>query len=195
LSQGIRNIKRNNPQVEQIVIPFAEGVRRLQILINVDEAIQSEGKAIIDELEKVVALSVIDNKWRNHLREMDELRQSVQTAVFEQKDPLLVYKFEAFELFQRALTDINQQVLSLLFRIELQVQESDSKRPVKTQRDDFSKLNMKHGSAAEERKRAQNAERAIMQNSGEENTRKLSRQERRAQERKDSGKGRFPKGR
>ncbi|MEM9719778.1 MAG: preprotein translocase subunit SecA [Bacteroidota bacterium] len=195
LAKGIEKIKRENPQTERILIPFSDGSKRLQIIVPVADALETKGQSIIDELEKVCTLAVIDEKWKNHLREMDELKQSVQNAVFEQKDPLLVYKFEAFELFQQGLNDINQQVLSLLFKSDLHV-ERTGKESTGNKRDDFSKLNAKHSSAAEsQRKQQMNAEKALMRNtSGDQPQRRMTRNERRAQERA-KGKKRFPKSR
>ncbi|MDX2284298.1 MAG: preprotein translocase subunit SecA [Bacteroidia bacterium] len=190
LHRGIERLKRENPQIERILIPFSDGARRLQIVVEVDAALRSHGSAVIDELEKVATLSIIDDKWKTHLREMDELRQSVQNAVFEQKDPLLVYKFESFELFQQMLKDINQQVLSLLFKADLTVDNAPPRNaPVETRRDDFSKLRARQDDADAERRRQMNEERRVMSTaSGEDQPqRKLSRAERRAQERK-SGK-------
>ena len=196
LARGIEKIKRENPQTERILIPFSDGSKRLQIIVPVADALETKGQSIVDELEKVCTLAVIDEKWKNHLREMDELKQSVQNAVFEQKDPLLVYKFEAFELFQQGLNDINQQVLSLLFKSDLHVERTGKESASATKRDDFSKLNTKHSSAAEAQRRQQmDAEKALMRNTGGEGSqRKLSRNERRAQERA-KGKKRFPKSR
>jgi preprotein translocase subunit SecA len=182
LKHGISNIKKNNPQVERIVIPFSDGNRKLQIIVGVKDALESEGFAAVDELEKVITLNVIDEKWKNHLREMDELRQSVQTAVFEQKDPLLVYKFESFELFQQALNDINSQVLSLLYKADLNVEEKAANREVQTKRDDFSNLNVRHDQAEELRKKQMAEERAIMSNTGGDPDQKLNRSQRRRSE-------------
>ena len=196
LSKGIERIKRDNPQTERILIPFSDGSKRLQIIAPVQDALDTQGQSIVDELEKVCTLAVIDEKWKNHLREMDELKQSVQNAVFEQKDPLLVYKFEAFELFQQALNDINQQVLSLIFKSDLHVERHGKDTSEATRRDDFSKLNASHSNAAEtQRKQQMDKERALMSNtSGDQPERKLSRSQRRAQERA-KGKKRFPKSR
>ena len=105
LAKGIGNIRKQNPQIERIIIPFSDGSKQLRIIVNAEDALKTEGQAVIDELEKVSTLAIIDDKWKNHLREMDDLRRSVQNAVFEQKDPLLVYKFESFQLFQQALND------------------------------------------------------------------------------------------
>ncbi|MEZ4825879.1 MAG: preprotein translocase subunit SecA [Bacteroidia bacterium] len=185
LYQGIGRIKRDKPQVERILIPFSDGNRRLQIIVDVKSALDSKGQVVIDELEKVATLAIIDDKWKVHLREMDELRQSVQNAVFEQKDPLLVYKFESFELFQQVLNDINRQVLTLLFKADIQVEGSQQAAQSQTgRRDDFSNLKTRHDDVEQERQRRMEAERKVMAAAGgDEPQRKLSRNERRAQER------------
>ncbi|MEL6192828.1 MAG: preprotein translocase subunit SecA [Bacteroidota bacterium] len=187
LARGIGNIRKQNPQIERIIIPFSDGSKQLRIIVNAEEALRTEGQAVIDELEKVSTLAIIDDKWKNHLREMDDLRRSVQNAVFEQKDPLLVYKFESFQLFQQALNDINQQVLSLLFKADLHVEERNQNQKVETKRDDFSRMNAKHGAADEEKKKNMQRERALMNNNAPE--RKLSRRERRAQDGNKKKKG------
>ncbi|MEM6803586.1 MAG: preprotein translocase subunit SecA, partial [Bacteroidota bacterium] len=187
LHKGIARIKKDNPQIEQILIPFSDGSKQLRIVVAVDKALETEGRAVVDELEKVATLAIIDDKWKHHLRDMDELRTSVQNAVYEQKDPLLVYKFESFELFQQMLTEVNRLVLSLLFKADLHVGDQQQKQKAAPQRDDFSKLNAKHGAAAAEKKRQQEAERRVMAAAGggeRQPQRKLSRAERRAQERK-----------
>jgi preprotein translocase subunit SecA len=117
-------------------------------MLEIDDVLDTQGLFIPDEFEKHLSLALIDDKWKNHLREMDDLRQSVQNAVYEQKDPLLVYKFEAFELFQQMLKEINLQVISFLFKAEI----ASSDAPVKTgaplaPRDDFSRLKARHEDA------------------------------------------------
>jgi len=187
LHKGIARIKKENPQIEQILIPFSDGSKQLRIVVPVDKALETEGKAVVDELEKVATLAIIDDKWKHHLRDMDELRTSVQNAVYEQKDPLLVYKFESFQLFQQMLTEVNRQVLSLLFKADLHVGDQQAKQKAAPNRDDFSKLNTKHGNAAAEKKRQMEAERRVMAAAGggeRQPERKLTRAERRAQERK-----------
>ncbi len=186
LALGIASIKGQNPQIERILIPFSDGARQLRIVVPVEDALASKGKTVVDELEKVAALSLIDDKWKTHLREMDELRTSVQNAVVEQKDPLLVYKFEAFELFQQMLNEVNREVLTLLFKADLQVENSKPQPKAAPVRDDFSRLNTRHTQVEEERRRKMDEERRIMAAaSGEEGSqRKLSRTERRAMDRK-----------
>jgi preprotein translocase subunit SecA len=109
--------KGNN--FERIAVPFTDGVKTLQVVTNLEKAYKSEGKQLITDFEKNISLAIIDDAWKTHLRKMDELKQSVQLAVHEQKDPLLIYKFEAFELFKVMLDQVNKDVISFLFKGEL----------------------------------------------------------------------------
>lgn len=102
--------------IENIVVPFTDGVHGIQVAVPLKKAVDNEGMEVIKSFEKNVTLFLIDDAWKEHLREMDELKQSVQNAVYEQKDPLLVYKFEAFELFRQMLTNVNKEIVSFLFR-------------------------------------------------------------------------------
>ncbi|PQJ73406.1 preprotein translocase subunit SecA [Polaribacter butkevichii] len=104
---------------ERIVVPFTDGIKSLQVVTNLKEAYETEGKSLITDFEKNITLAIIDENWKDHLRKMDDLKQSVQNASYEQKDPLLIYKFEAFELFKTTVDDINKEVLSFLFKGEL----------------------------------------------------------------------------
>jgi len=107
---------------ERIVVPFTDGIKSLQVVTNLKEAYESEGKSLITDFEKNITLAIIDENWKDHLRKMDDLKQSVQNASYEQKDPLLIYKFEAFELFKITVDQINREVLSFLFKGELPAQ-------------------------------------------------------------------------
>ncbi|MCX7980858.1 MAG: preprotein translocase subunit SecA [Bacteroidia bacterium] len=107
------------PEAQWLQVDFTEGTLRLPVVLSIPEILASEGHSAFTEVEKTVTLSQIDSLWVEHLRQLDDLRHSVQTAVYEQKDPLLVYKFEAFKLFQAMVDRLNQQVLSLLFRMEI----------------------------------------------------------------------------
>ncbi|MEO0468261.1 MAG: preprotein translocase subunit SecA [Bacteroidota bacterium] len=192
LYNGIARIKKDNPQIERILIPFSDGSKQLRIIVEVEDALKTQGRAVVNELEKVSTLSIIDDKWKHHLRDMDELRTSVQNAVFEQKDPLLVYKFESFELFQQMLAEVNQQVLSLLFKADLHVEGNQQRNVEQTSRDDFSKLKTRHDEVEQERQSRMEQERRVMAaaSGGNQPQRKLTRAERRAQERKGKGKRR-----
>ena len=101
---------------ERIVVPFTDGVKSLNVVTNLKEAYESKGKHLIEDFERNITLALIDDAWKVHLRKMDELKQSVQLAVHEQKDPLLIYKFEAFELFKSMLASLNKEVLSFLIK-------------------------------------------------------------------------------
>ena len=109
---------------ERIVVPFTDGIKSLQVVTNLKEAYETEGKSLVTDFEKNITLAIIDENWKDHLRKMDELKHSVQNASYEQKDPLLIYKFEAFELFKLTVDEINKEVLSFLFKGELPAQSN-----------------------------------------------------------------------
>lgn len=104
---------------QNIVVPFSDGRKTLNILTNLEKAYSTNGKDLIRSLEKSVVLVMIDNEWKEHLREMDDLRQSVQNAYLEQKDPLLIYKFESFELFKKMIDKVNREGISFLLKASL----------------------------------------------------------------------------
>ncbi len=131
----IKNVYENESnKFERIVVPFTDGVKSLNVVTNLKGAYESNGKQLINDFEKNITLAIIDDSWKTHLRKMDELKQSVQLAVHEQKDPLLIYKFEAFELFKSMIDKVNKEVISFLFKGELpsdnsnQVQAASSVR-------------------------------------------------------------------
>jgi len=104
---------------ERIVVPFTDGIKTLNVVTNLKDAYESNGAQLVTDFEKNITLAIIDDSWKTHLRKMDELKQSVQLAVHEQKDPLLIYKFEAFELFKSMIDKVNKEVVSFLFKGEL----------------------------------------------------------------------------
>ena len=110
-----------NPQnkFERIVVPFTDGKKTMNIVTDLKKAYESNGKELINDFEKNISLAIIDDTWKTHLRKMDELKQSVQLAVHEQKDPLLIYKFEAKELFFNMIDQLNKDILTFLFKGEL----------------------------------------------------------------------------
>ena len=101
---------------EKIVVPFTDGIKTLKVVTDLQKAYESKGKYLVQDFERNITLALIDEAWKTHLRKMDELKQSVQLAVHEQKDPLLIYKFEAFELFKSMINNLNKEVLSFLFK-------------------------------------------------------------------------------
>jgi preprotein translocase subunit SecA len=110
-----------NPQnmYQRIVVPFSDGIKSLNVVTDLQKAYESEGKQLVNDFEKNITLAIVDEAWKKHLRKMDELKQSVQLAVHEQKDPLLIYKFEAFNLFKTMLNNVNKDVVSFLFKGDL----------------------------------------------------------------------------
>jgi preprotein translocase subunit SecA len=108
--------ENNQRNFENIQIPVSDGIHVLRVVANLEDSYKTSGKALITEMEKTVLLSVLDEEWKEHLREMDDLRQSVRNAVYEQKDPLLIYKFESFELFRSMLVRMNKNITSFLLK-------------------------------------------------------------------------------
>jgi len=148
---------------ERIAVPFTDGQKTLQVVTNLKKAYESEGKQLVTDFEKNISLAIIDEAWKNHLRKMDELKQSVQLAVHEQKDPLLIYKFEAFELFKVMIDEVNKDVVSFLFKGELperenaNIQEASRTRKrdnVQTRKEEIQNLDER---AAQSRQAGQNA--------------------------------------
>ena len=111
--------EKQGDRYERIVVPFTDGIKTIQVVTNLKDAYESNGKQLVEDFEKNITLAIIDDTWKDHLRKMDDLKQSVQNATYEQKDPLLIYKFEAFELFKSMLDKVNKEVLSFLFKGEL----------------------------------------------------------------------------
>lgn len=123
----IKNVYENEGQnYENIVVPFTDGKRTLQVVTPLQKAFETEGRALIKAFEKNIILAMIDNAWKEHLREMDDLKQSVQGAVYEQKDPLLIYKFEAFELFKQMIDRTNKEIITFLIKGNLPQQDQSA---------------------------------------------------------------------
>ena len=116
----IKNVYENPANnFERIVVPFTDGKKTLNVVSDLKKAYESKGKTLINDFEKNISLAIIDEAWKDHLRKMDELKQSVQLAVHEQKDPLVIYKFEAYELFKSMLGRVNKEIISFLFNGQL----------------------------------------------------------------------------
>jgi preprotein translocase subunit SecA len=121
------------------VVPFTDGVKSLSVVTDLKKAYETEGKQLVADFEKNITLSIVDEAWKKHLRKMDELKQSVQLAVHEQKDPLLIYKFEAFNLFNSMLNGVNKEVISFLFKGDLPQQAApiEEAKEVVRQKEDY----------------------------------------------------------
>ena len=113
--------EEHGTQYERIVVPITDGRRVYNIAVNMEDADTSEGKSIVKELEKSISLYTLDEAWKEHLREMDELRNSVQNASYENKDPLLIYKLESYELFKTMIDSMNRKASAILMRAHIQV--------------------------------------------------------------------------
>ncbi|MBL0912147.1 MAG: preprotein translocase subunit SecA [Bacteroidia bacterium] len=108
--------KNQGHQYTNIVIPVTDGIRGFQTVVNLEKAFRTEGKELTLSIEKGIMLALIDNVWKEHLRDIDDLKQSVQNAVFEQKDPLLIYKLESFNVFKEMVNRLNEDVVSFLMK-------------------------------------------------------------------------------
>ena len=136
-------IQEQGKDVETILVPFTDGKKGVQVPTNLKESVGSKGESLIRDLEKSVVLSMIDESWKDHLRNMDDLRQNVQGAVYEQKDPLLIYKHESFGLFKEMLDDLNKNSISFLFNANLPKpdEQNSSQRVQRASEKKTSKIN------------------------------------------------------
>ena len=104
---------------KNIVFPLTDGKKELQLIVNLEDAYKTNGAIISKFFEKNVILGIIDNEWKEHLREMDDLRSAVNNATYEQKDPLVIYKLESYELFKNMLYRLNQEAVELLMKLDI----------------------------------------------------------------------------
>lgn len=109
----------DNNSYKNMAVPFSDGIKSMNIVADIEKCYETRGKELVEALERNVVLSLLDNAWKEHLRDMDDLRTNVQHARFEQKDPLLIYKFESYELFKRMVQRVNQEVASFLMKAQL----------------------------------------------------------------------------
>ena len=146
-----RVYEEQGDKFENIYIPITDGFRGYNVPVNLKKAYESQCKEVFKCFSTIVVLTTIDENWKDHLREMDQLRQSVQNATYEQKDPLLIYKFESFNLFSKMLEKVNREILSTLFKAMIPIrenQESAPQEPVKPQRTDMSRMQTSRMEAA-----------------------------------------------
>ncbi len=130
---------------ETISVPFTDGRKSLQVVTSLEEAYNTKAKSVVEEVEKSVTLAIIDNEWKEHLRAMDGLRSNVQFAQHEQKDPLLIYKFESYELFKKMIADVNAEVGSFLMRCTLPIATEQQVRQAPVQRQEPKLQTTKEG--------------------------------------------------
>jgi preprotein translocase subunit SecA len=152
----IENVYRTNTQgYQNIAIPFNNGLKGIQVAVNLEKAHSSGGKEMISALEKGITLAIIDQNWKEHLRAMDDLRSNVQFAAHEQKDPLLIYKKESFDLFRTMITKTNAEIANFLLTCQLpsgtQANQAPQREVVRTQtmKADSGNLNQQASQAQE----------------------------------------------
>jgi preprotein translocase subunit SecA len=118
-------LEQNGDNIQNIAVPFTDGIKAIQIVTPLRATVESGGKELTNALERQITLALIDESWKTHLRQMDELKQSVQLASYEQKDPLLIYKFEAFNLFRDMIQDTNKHIVSFMMRCGIPMQQEE----------------------------------------------------------------------
>ena len=147
----IKDVHENQPRYKDILTPFTDGRKNpLPIAANIRNAVASNGKTIVNDIEKAVSLALIDDTWKEHLRSMDELKDSVQSASFEQKDPLVVYKMEAYNLFENLVNRVNEEVTSYLSKGTLIFSGGTTLAEAKQRQTDFSKTNTNSSERSED---------------------------------------------
>lgn len=141
----IKNVfDKQSDQFDNILVPLTDGIKGVQVATNLKKAVETEGRQLIRDFEKTIVLAMLDDAWKEHLREMDDLRQSVSTAQYEQKDPLLIYKFEAFELFKAMVIKSNKEMVSFLFKGQLPNQDAQVQQARAPQRQRYDNLQTSH---------------------------------------------------
>jgi preprotein translocase subunit SecA len=129
--------------IENVIVPFTNGTKGLNVIANLDKTINTGGAELAAALERTITLAMIDDTWKEHLRAMDDLKQSVQTAVYEQKDPLVIYKTTAFELFSNMNSELNRDIVSFLCYAGIPIQENASLKEGREEKTDMSKMKVK----------------------------------------------------
>ena len=137
--QNIRTTQGNH--IENVVVPFTDNKKGLQVLANLNKTLETHGRELISALERQITLAVIDEAWKEHLRAMDDLKQSVQTAYLEQKDPLVIYKITAYDQFKQMDSDVNKDIISFLCHAAIPVEQQGNEiREGREQKTDMSRM-------------------------------------------------------
>jgi preprotein translocase subunit SecA len=131
----IREVYKNRgATIENIVVPFTDGIKQIGVVANLKKAIDTSNAELVRAMEKMITLAIIDHQWKEHLRDMDDLKQSVQNAVYEQKDPLLIYKFEGFEAFKRFIGRVNSETIGFLSKADIPNEQQESVQEARSQK-------------------------------------------------------------
>lgn len=157
--------KNEGNHFERIVMPFSDGIKTLNVVTDLKKSYDSNGDYVVSDFEKNITLAIVDEAWKKHLRKMDELKTSVQLAVHEQKDPLLIYKLEAFKLFSNMLNNVNKEVISFLFKGDLPqqtfVQEAKQVRIKENYKTSKDEIQNSDSLSAENREAGQTQQRTV----------------------------------
>jgi preprotein translocase subunit SecA len=139
-----KNILLNQGRhIENVVVPFSDGKKVINVLANLQKTLDTQGRELMNAVERQITLSIIDETWKEHLRAMDDLKQSVQTAYLEQKDPLVIYKMEAFELFRTMDSNMNKEIVSFLNHCSIPVEQQSPIREGHEKRTDMSRMKVR----------------------------------------------------
>lgn len=138
-------MQEHGDKYEDIIVPFSDGRRNYQIKVNLKRCVETQGRELGRAIARTMILLEIDNHWQQHLLAMDELKQSVQNASYEQKDPLIIYKFEGYGLFERMMADLNMDILQALLKIHLPVGEEEEVREAPANRPPEKKRQLREG--------------------------------------------------
>jgi preprotein translocase subunit SecA len=147
-----RAYKEVGSKYENIMVPISDGKRIYNISCHLKTAYETESKDIVKSFEKAILLHSIDEAWKEHLREMDELRQSVQNASYENKDPLLIYKLESYNLFKNMVDTMNKKTISVLMRGQIYIHEQDIREAAPEKKTDYSRYRTQKDELAEGRR-------------------------------------------
>lgn len=135
----IKNVYEHHKETyKNIAVPITDGSKVYNVITNLEKAYNSEGEDLMRSYEKSVVLAHIDNLWKEHLRDLDDLKQSVQNASYEQKDPLVIYKFESFDLFKKMMNKVNTEIINTLMKGQIYLQNPEEVREAEQRRTDYS---------------------------------------------------------
>ncbi len=136
-----KNIRQQQgSHIENVIVPFTDGRKGMQVLANMEKTLSSNGAELVNALERTVTLALIDDAWKEHLRAMDDLKQSVQTATYEQKDPLVIYKMEAYNIFKKMDGEVNTNIVQFLSHSGIPLNDGEEVKEARQQKTDLSKL-------------------------------------------------------
>ena len=137
-----KNIRQTQGgHIENVVVPFTDGKKNIHVLASLNKTLESDGRELGNAVERQITLSIIDDTWKEHLRAMDDLKQSVQTAYLEQKDPLVIYKITAFDLFKRMDSEVNREIVSFLCHAMIPIEKDNGQiREGREQKTDMSRM-------------------------------------------------------